>query len=90
MITLVIKGTIVDVERALMLHGLNPSDWLSQPIPTVATKAAREACTVNVADDTPPGIILRWFAEPPTEPPFPVGTLLHYHVHYHVVPKPDR
>ena len=76
MFTLVIKGTIVDAERALVLHGFHASDWLSQPV-MVPTNSSHVACTVNVADVTEPGIV-RWYAELPSVPPFPVGTLLHY------------
>ena len=76
MFSLLIKGTIVDAERALVLHGFHPSDWLSQPIMAVSTQA-HTACIVNVTDETEPGVT-RWFAELPSLAPFPVGTLLHY------------
>jgi len=78
MFTLLIKGTIVDAERGLVLRGF--SDWLSQP-KIVTTDSSfntvRTACTVNVRDEDEPGVI-RWFAESPGDPPFPVATLLHY------------
>lgn len=76
MFSLLIKGTIVDAERALVLHGFHPSDWLSQPTMAVSTQA-HTACIVNVTDETEPGVT-RWFAELPSLSPFPVGTLLHY------------
>ncbi len=74
--SLLIKGNIVDAERALMLRGFNPSDWLTQP--TIApTKSGHVACVVIVREEDEPGV-LRWFGETPAAPPFPVGTLLHY------------
>lgn len=76
MFTLLIKGTIVDAERALCAHGFHPSDWLTQPTIAVHTKR-HVTSTVNVKSECEPGVI-RWFAEIPAEPPFPVGTLLHY------------
>ncbi len=76
MFTLLIKGTIEDAKRALHAHGFHTSDWLTQPTIAVPTEK-HVTSTVNVKSECEPGVI-RWFAETPSEPPFPVGTLLHY------------
>lgn len=76
-ISLLIKGTIVDAERALMERGFHPSDWLTQPR-IFPTNSSHVASVVSVRDECEPGVI-RWFAEDKPEPgSYPVGTLLHY------------
>lgn len=79
MFTLLIKGTIADVETALSARGFHRADWLSQPRIAVLTEQ-HTACTIDVRDETEPGVT-RWFAETPGVPPFPVGTLLHFRSH---------
>ncbi len=75
--TLVIKGGIVDAERALMERGFHPSDWLTQPKifrPTATSN--RSTSVVTVRDEDEAGV-MRWYSEDSAQP-FPVGTLLHY------------
>lgn len=77
-ISLMIKGTPADADRALRARGFHPEDRLTQPRIIPTRSHTHVASIVLVRDVTEPGV-LRWFAESDRAViPYPVGTLLHY------------
>lgn len=76
-ISLMIKGTPADADRALRARGFQPEDRLTQPR-IIPTRSRHVASIVLVRDVTQPKVLL-WFAESDKAViPYPVGTLLHY------------
>jgi hypothetical protein len=80
-IQLVIKGTMDEVCAALRAHGISPADCLmvKERESRFCEIRKQEECLATVRQECEPGV-LRWFQEPPFDPPFPVGTLLHYQI----------
>lgn len=76
-IKLLVRGSALDVQEALTQRGFHLSDCLTRP--TLVGLFDGQMCQVHVKEECEPGV-LRWYTEPPDLPPFPVGTLLHYHI----------
>lgn len=71
---LLIKGSLDDARAALTAHGVGPAELtVSQQLDPNADYAS-----VSVIVAIEENVLIAWFCEPPTQPPYPPGTLLYY------------